>query len=76
MTAPFKNKHNEIKSQDTSTSDFNAKGDGSFISSNEAGINHRTTDVDGSDEVNNRTYLGGFPSDNEDDEGEDHFIIR
>ena len=63
-------KRNEVKSV-SSLSDFNPKGNGSFISDNEAGINHRKTDFGGSDEVEARTYSGGHITDHGDDLTED-----
>ena len=65
--ALIKNNANDLKSRKSSTSDFNVKGNGSFISheqdNNVSGINNRATDLGrDDDEVNDRTY-DGLPSD-------------
>ena len=64
--APLKH-HRDDKSQNGSSQDFNAKGDGSFISQSDAtenGINHRqTTDIP--DELDG-TFDGSPPSDKDD----------
>ena len=66
--APLKHRRSVDKSPNGSSQDFNAKGDGSFISQpdhSENGINHRQT-TDMPEELDG-TYDGNPPSDNDDD---------
>ena len=65
----------ELNGRKESTSDFNPKGEGSIISQSdqtEAGINYRqTNDLPDDNELNNRTFDGDPPSD--DNDGDDFF---